>query len=116
MTSDTIVNWIKHDDLPARKTLGGQHRILIGDLREYMISRGMETDLLDEDFGLRTYCWQYLEDQGMHPIHGEHCEDCLVRRVEALHCYELRSALTKRHEEIEVCATCPYLLGGLGDR
>jgi len=110
VTSDTIVNWIKNDNLPARRTLGGQHRILVDDLRAYMIAHEMNTDLLDEDFGTHCYCWQHLQDQGLHPIYGEHCEDCLVRRVVALHCFELRSSLSKKHDEIEVCAGCPYIV------
>jgi excisionase family DNA binding protein len=109
VTADTIVNWIKYQHLPARRTAGGQFRILIRDLRSYMAERGMQTDLLDAEFETRRYCWEYGSCAEAGPLMGVDCEDCLVYRSRTLNCFELRSALTSQPEQLEACARCEYL-------
>jgi len=109
VTADTIVNWIKHNRLTARRTAGGQYRILVRDLRQFMNEQGMETDLLDGAFEQRRYCWEYCDDRGLEPILGASCTDCLVRRSRSLDCFELRSALSSQGDELDVCARCRYL-------
>jgi excisionase family DNA binding protein len=109
VTADTIANWIKRNKLPARRTVGGQYRILVQDLREFMVSQGMETDLLDAAHDERRYCWEFCQGAGVLPLLGVSCEDCLVRRTMALHCFELRSALSFSADDFEVCSTCKYL-------
>ena len=59
VTSDTMVNWIKADLLRAQRTAGGQYRILLSDLRAFMCSRGMSTELLDDAPGDRPMCWEF---------------------------------------------------------
>lgn len=109
VTSDTIINWIKRSRLPARRTVGGQYRILVQDLRTFMIERGMETDLLDAAYDLRRYCWEYGESACALPMLGTSCDDCLARRVLALNCFELRSALSSQPDDLDVCLRCRYL-------
>ena len=48
VTSDTIVNWIKAGLIRAQRTAGGQYRILLRDLRDFMEERGMNTSLLPQ--------------------------------------------------------------------
>ena len=109
VTSDTIINWIKRSRLPARRTVGGQYRILVHDLRTFMIDQGMETDLLDEAYDLRRYCWEYHNGDCANPMLGTSCDDCLVRRALALNCFELRSALSSSADDLDVCLRCRYL-------
>lgn len=115
VTADTIVNWIKHQHLPARRTAGGQFRILVLDLRSYMTERGMKTDLLDAEFETRRYCWEYGRCSEAEPIMGVDCEDCLVFRSRTLNCFELRAALTSQPEQLEACARCEYLANWRSD-
>lgn len=109
VTPDTIVNWIKKNRIIARKTMGGQYRILVQDLRNFMIRNGLKTDLLDSEFKLRRYCWEHQNNNGSSPMFGTSCEDCLARRVLALNCYELRSALSTHMDDLDVCIKCHYL-------
>lgn len=89
--------------------MGGQFRILVRDLREFMIDQGMETDLLDRAYDTRRYCWEFCDGDGAAPLMGSSCEDCLIRRSQALNCFELRSALSHGADELEVCLHCRYL-------
>lgn len=109
VTADTIVNWIKRNKLPARRTVGGQYRILVQDLREFMHSQGMVTDLLDHAFDERKFCWEFRNTPGAEPLMAASCEDCLVRRSQALNCFELRAAMSAQAEDLDVCIRCRYL-------
>jgi hypothetical protein len=44
ITSYTIVNWIHTRALKAQKTAGGQYRIRLGDLRDFMRANDMRTE------------------------------------------------------------------------
>ena len=109
VTPDTIVNWIKRDKLPAQRTLGGQFRILVRDLRDFMLAQGMDTELLNDTFNIRHYCWEHRGDPEGEPLMGGSCEDCLVRRSHALNCFELRSALSTQADDLDICVRCRYL-------
>jgi excisionase family DNA binding protein len=105
VTSYTIVNWIRTRRLKAQKTAGGQHRIRVGDLREFMRANDMRTDLLEGEQGIRPYCWEF------HCQPGEEvsaCEDCLVRRSGAENCYELRRVLPLPKGLFDECTSCEY--------
>jgi excisionase family DNA binding protein len=39
VSPDTIVKWIKAENLPAQRTIGGQFRIFVNDLRQFMAQR-----------------------------------------------------------------------------
>ncbi len=109
VTSDTIVNWIKGGELLARRTAGGQFRILVADLRTFMVTHGMETDLLDESFEFCRHCWESSDAGRAGPIDGENCESCLVFRVRARRCFELRCALATQSDQLQACENCRYL-------
>ena len=105
VTSYTIVNWIHKRMLKAQKTAGGQYRIRLGDLRDFMRANGMRTDLLEEEQGIRPYCWEF------HCRPGEEvsaCDECLVRRSGTENCYELRSVISLPECLVEDCASCEY--------
>jgi excisionase family DNA binding protein len=105
VTSDTIVNWIQTRRLMAQKTAGGQYRIRVGDLREFMRASDMRTDLLEEEQGIRPYCWEF------HCQPGEEvsaCDDCLIRRSGAENCYELRGMIPQSKFLFQECTSCEY--------
>jgi excisionase family DNA binding protein len=105
VTSYTIVNWIHTRALKAQKTAGGQYRIRLGDLRDFMRANDMRTDLLEEEKGIRPYCWEF------HCRPGEvvaACEKCLVRRSGAENCYELRSVIPLSDCLFQECTSCEY--------
>jgi excisionase family DNA binding protein len=109
VTSDTIVNWIKSDQLQARRTAGGQFRILVEDLRAFMLDHGMETDLLDAVATPPRYCWEAHGSSRAGPIDGTDCKSCLVYRARARRCFELRCALATDSRELEACEGCRFL-------
>ena len=53
VSPDTIVNWIAGGKIPAQRTVGGQFRIRLKDLRVFMLAHGMRTDQLDSDMGFQ---------------------------------------------------------------
>ncbi len=109
VTSDTIVNWIKAKCLPAQRTMGGQYRILIDDLRHFMFRHGMNTELLDDEFEARTYCWEtYIHERKKNGVVTDPCEDCLVRKSLAFNCFVLRAVLPDRHWLCSQCRDCEY--------
>ncbi len=105
VTSYTIVNWIHGRRLRAQRTAGGQYRIRLGDLRDFMRANQMRTDLLEEEKGIRPYCWEFHCQPGEEP---SACEGCLVRRSGAENCYELRSAIRLPECLFRECTSCEY--------
>jgi excisionase family DNA binding protein len=105
VTPDTIVNWIQTRRLKAQKTAGGQYRIRVGDLRGFMRENDMRTDLLEEEQGIRPYCWEF------HCQPGEEvsaCDHCPIRRSGAENCYELRKMIPLADFLFEECSNCEY--------
>ncbi len=109
VTSDTIVNWIKAKCLPAQRTMGGQYRILVEDLRHFMSRHGMSTELLDEECETRMYCWEFSAslDRGNTGIR-DYCENCIVRKSMAFNCFVLRFALPDQKWLLPNCHECEY--------
>ena len=112
VTSYTIVNWIKSEGLKAQRTAGGQYRIFVGDLRQFMIRSGMRTALLDEEMGIRPYCWEFHCKVGCgvveESLHQAICVDCLVRRSGASNCYQLHGLLPTDKRLNQDCLNCEY--------
>lgn len=105
VTSYTIVNWIRTGKLLAQKTAGGQYRIRVGDLREFMRESDMRTDLLEEEQHIRPYCWEFHCQPGEEiPV----CENCLVCRSGAENCYELRGVIAASDCLFDDCTRCDY--------
>jgi excisionase family DNA binding protein len=111
VTPDTIVNWIKAGRLLARRTAGGQFRVLVDDLRAFLLANGMETDLLDARHGKCVHCWDGPDARRAGPIDGDDCATCLVFRTRAIRCFELRCALISRSEDIAACEGCRFIGG-----
>ena len=109
VSADTIVKWIKAENLPAQRTIGGQFRILVDELRQFMVRNDMSTALLDAELDCRPYCWEYH-----HGAHGEAgppgapCNECPAFRTKALNCYELRAISAERNWTRANCQECPY--------
>jgi excisionase family DNA binding protein len=105
VTSYTIVNWIHSGKLKAQKTAGGQYRIRLGELREFMRENEMQTDLLDEEENVRPYCWEFHCQLG---THLSACDDCLVYRSGAERCYELRGEVSLSECLFNDCTNCEH--------
>lgn len=109
VSPDTIVKWIKAENLPAQRTIGGQYRIFVDDLRAFMVRNDMSTALLDAEFDCRPYCWEYH-----HVAHGEGdapvapCSECPVYRTKALNCFELRAISVEENWAPRDCQGCGY--------
>jgi excisionase family DNA binding protein len=110
VTSETILNWIRSNRLRAQRTAGGQHRVLLEDLRSFMIENGMDTALLDAEKDVRPYCWEFhcrITSRYGSPSQ-EVCEDCLVHRSGTLNCWELHGLLPVTRRRFDACADCGY--------
>ncbi len=109
VSPDTMVNWIKANNLPAQRTIGGKYRILVGDLRQFMVSNAMSTELLDAELDSRSYCWESCAgatDKAATP--NEACCECAAYRTKALNCFELRTINAEGSWVHTDCESCAY--------
>ncbi len=104
VTADTIVNWINSGKLQAQRTAGGQFRVRLDDLREFMNASGMRTDLLDAEHGVRPYCWEF-HCQG---TLADECRDCVVYRSGAWNCFTLAELHPTARRRGGPCDECEY--------
>lgn len=107
----TIVNWIADGKIEAQRTLGGQFRIRISDLRSFMKSHGMRTDQLDGDFGLHPFCWEFwsrVTTDMTSCKRGPTCDDCPVHRSHATICHEVRPLLPGGTVRAPACSDCLF--------
>ena len=114
VTGDTVQNWIRSGILPAQRTAGGQYRVRVEDLREFMVERDMSVQELDSDCQRAperlVYCWEYYQKSARRHVGAKRsCDKCVVKRTLSLKCYELRKhvdhgCLRCRGD----CATCAY--------
>jgi excisionase family DNA binding protein len=112
VSADTIANWIGDGRLAAQRTAGGQYRIRVGDLRCFMRSHGMRTDLLDVDSEHRPTCWEFFCATGQGPVPdgvSGMCAECPVYRSRAEVCHEVRPLLPGGTLKATSCAECRYL-------
>ena len=111
VSPDTIANWIANGHLPAQRTRGGQYRIWVDDLRTFMATHGMRTDLLDHDLGLSPTCWEfwstYDKTRGC-PHAAPDCSACPVYRSHADVCHEVRPLLPGGTLRAPSCVDCIY--------
>jgi excisionase family DNA binding protein len=109
VSPDTIVKWIKEKNLPAQRTIGGQFRIFVDNLREFMVRNEMSTELLDAEVDSRPYCWEYhREARCGGSTTGFSCSECLVYRTKTLNCFELRAVNADRDWAHSSCKDCGY--------
>lgn len=109
VSPDTIVKWIKDGRLRGQRTMGGQYRILVDDLRHFMTANGMSTSALDEELDHRPFCWQHF--QGLadrEALPDAPCSDCPAYRSRALDCFELRALGVDGPWRKDDCETCDY--------
>lgn len=104
VTSDTIVNWIHAGSLPAQRTPGGQHRILLADLLAFQRAHGMSTALVEAEQSVRPYCWEFHCTGDV----AEGCRACLVHRAGALDCWALGAHVDRRQSQQPRCEGCEY--------
>ncbi len=109
VSPDTIVKWIKAENLSAQRTIGGQFRIFVDDLRQFMIRNEMSTALLDEELDGRPYCWEchHSPHKEASPP-GPPCSECPAYRTRALNCFELRAIRTEGGWARDRCEDCAY--------
>jgi excisionase family DNA binding protein len=117
VSPDTMANWIKAKQLPAQRTIGGQFRILIRDLRQFMVRNEMSTALLDAELDCRSYCWEghggvRREGNGL----AVTCGECPVYRTKALDCFALRAISAARNWARAACRDCAYFRKWAGQR
>lgn len=109
VTPDTIVNWIKSGLLPAQRTAGGQFRILSRDLRTFMKSKGMSTEVLDEDNrSHRPMCWQFHSNRKAGSRKTALCEGCLVKFLGVVNCFKLMGMRPQEGGQYRDCLECGY--------
>jgi excisionase family DNA binding protein len=105
VTPDTVLKWIRAGRLPARRTAGGHHRILLSDL-EQAIDGGVQR-VEEEPDNLEasqfTYCWDYNGEGEL----LEGCADCVVYKMRAQRCYEVvEYAKEIGHNKVFCKGTC----------
>jgi excisionase family DNA binding protein len=109
VSADTMANWIKAKQLPAQRTIGGQFRILIHDLRQFMVRNAMSTALLDAEIDCRPYCWEgHCGGPKARHAPATPCRDCPIYRTKALDCFALRAISAARVWSCADCRTCAY--------
>lgn len=112
VTGDTVQNWIRSGILPAQRTAGGQYRVRIEDLRQFMTEREMSVEELERDTGEgeQEYCWKYFRQHRRHQAKTrKSCDDCVVKRTLTLKCYELRKHVNHRCINCRAeCTKCAY--------
>ncbi|MGB8478719.1 MAG: helix-turn-helix domain-containing protein [Acidobacteriaceae bacterium] len=107
---DTVLKWVKKGRLPAVRTPGGHYRIDERDLARFM---GMpdpksSNPLPVVQTGNRIlHCWEYFGEE----LRAE-CQSCVVYRVRASMCFQLRLAMHGNGHNKEfckdICQDCPY--------
>jgi excisionase family DNA binding protein len=104
VTADTIVNWINGGTLQAQRTAGGQYRIRLDDLYDFMLEHGMSTELLEAERDVRPHCWEFHCAGELSPT----CQTCLTYRSGAMQCFELRECDSSGAHLFSSCGDCEY--------
>ncbi|MFC1601324.1 helix-turn-helix domain-containing protein [Candidatus Sumerlaeota bacterium] len=118
VSKGTIQNWIKSGRLAAQRTAGGQFRVRVDQLRDFMLENNMTVAALEYDYCVSRVCscWEYFEKIGGHAKEERDCANCVVKQTRAARCFELRKHVEdgKVHCRLE-CDDCEYRTGFLGD-
>jgi len=85
VTPDSVLKWIKSGKLQARRTPGGHHRIARKSIDE-LLFKSQKTHQSSQDQHDFQYCWEFNAQQKHCNIR---CEDCVVYRISAKHCYKM---------------------------
>lgn len=110
VTSDTVLKWIRSGRLPARKTVGGHHRIDEKDLSRVLSPArrsGVAVDAAPDPRVFR-YCWEFNGNGEL--MAG--CRECLVYELRAHRCYEVaKMGPMNGHSKLfckRSCLECDY--------
>ena len=111
VTPDTVLKWIKKDQIQAVKTPGGHYRICKAQLEPYMSGEARDDVASTESAQAPiTYCWDYHADNGHI---SDSCRECMVLKSKAEKCY-LMAELGKVIGHAQTfcqkgCDECDYL-------
>lgn len=111
VSPDTIVNWIASGKIPAQRTVGGQFRIRLNDLRSFMVDHGMRTDQLDDETNYQPVCWEFWgprSERNGETSQGLSCRLCPVYRSEATVCWKIRPLLPGGTVRATTCSNCLF--------
>ena len=117
VSKGTIQNWIKTGQLPAQRTAGGQFRVRVDRLMEFMRENAMSVEALEFDYCIRRkcHCWEYFDKAYDHAPGKRECDQCVVKQTQANLCFELRRHVDKKKVLCQVsCAKCEYRDAFLG--
>lgn len=86
---DTVLKWIKRGRVQAVRTAGGHHRVRFRDIEPLVgvEDAGGACPPPPECTPRPLRCWEYLSDRGKV---RETCQGCVVYRVRAAWCFEVR--------------------------
>lgn len=107
VSPDTIVNWIKAGRLTARRTVGGQYRIMLEDLHAFMQAEGMSPQEDPDASDQRPMCWQFHTQADAGKPGPSPCADCMAKHLGVRDCFKLmglRPQSGRAHGNCEECA------------
>ena len=111
VSKGTIQNWIKTGQLPAQRTAGGQFRVRVDQLMDFMRENAMSVEALEFDYCLRRmcHCWEYFAKAYDHAPDGRDCDQCVVKQSQAHLCFELRRHVDEKKVPCTAsCDRCEY--------
>jgi excisionase family DNA binding protein len=111
VSPDTVLKWIKSGKIHASRTLGGHYRIHGGKIDELLSERESQNPVLEPTHTSNTfqYCWEFHSKAGKSI---DACQNCLVYKTRARHCYEM-SPVPKELGHMKIfceseCEDCDY--------
>jgi len=108
VSPDTVVNWIKAGRLTAQRTVGGQYRIMLEDLRAFMQSEGMIPSVHGDTSGGRPMCWDLHGHKDPEQFGASPCEDCMVKHLGVRDCFKLMGLRPQSGRAQGNCENCAY--------
>ncbi len=113
VTRQTVINWIKSERLQAQRTPGHHRRIMRETLITFLENSGLDPSIVEdyeEEVQKRLpFCWEY-HAIGFSSRNSTHrCEDCLVKRAQALNCYLIADKTDIAEQFCQTsCKDCRY--------
>lgn len=106
VSPDTVLKWIKKNQLVAVKTVGGHYRVDKADLQPYMVSSYNEIiEESDTKPSVITYCWEYHANNGQI---NDNCRDCMIFKTKAEKCFLMAELGKKGGHSQSYCTTSCY--------
>lgn len=93
VTPDSVLKWIKAGKLKAYRTPGGHYRIKQSRIEELLREDGISSPSDSEQHRQAfQYCWEFNAQQDNCTFR---CEQCMVYRARAKHCYKMSESPTE---------------------